>query len=132
MEGYARVAGAVGSRNSGDACLKMKCATDATIDWGQCITMAHVMVADLGHGRIVSMDDLHRWGATVDIATGEVQLDTNAAVDMAMDEAQLGTNGPEVGAPGEVGAGPEVGTGRLWTVAAMTILGRTCVAVPIV
>lgn len=44
-----------------DKCpIEVKGATDVSIGWGWCITMACVVVADMGHGKIIGMDALRK------------------------------------------------------------------------
>lgn len=55
--------------------MEVRGKAEVEIDFGSCRRQAEVGVADIGHGGILGMDALKKWGASVDIGLGKVRLD---------------------------------------------------------
>lgn len=68
------------SRDLAPARMRITCADGRPMemkgktDFGSCVRWAEVVVADMGHRGILGMDALKKWGASVDVGLGRVQL----------------------------------------------------------
>lgn len=55
--------------------MEVRGTAELEIHFGGCRWSVHVVVVNIGHGGILGMDTLKRWGASVDVGWGEVRLD---------------------------------------------------------